>query len=132
MRKEFLSYQTVRNNAIKLAHRVADEGFIPDVIYVSLRGGAAMGNVMSEYFKMKRKDRRPILYAAVVARSYRDVGLQDQVRVDGWTYNPEYLRSGDKVLLVDDIFDSGKDGQSSRGDHHGQGNPAGRRTGCRS
>jgi hypoxanthine phosphoribosyltransferase len=29
------------------------------------------------------------------------------VRVDGWTYNPDHLRSGDKILLVDDIFDSG-------------------------
>ncbi len=67
-----------------------------------------MGNVMSEFFKMKRKDRRPVYYAAVVARSYRDVGLQDRVRVDGWTYDPEYLRSGDKVLLVDDIFDTGR------------------------
>ena len=28
--------------------------------------------------------------------------------VDGWTYSPEFLRSGDKVLLVDDIFDSGR------------------------
>ncbi len=28
--------------------------------------------------------------------------------MDGWTYNPAYLRSGDKVLLVDDIFDSGR------------------------
>jgi hypothetical protein len=108
MRKEFLSYQTVRNNAIKLAHRIHGEGFFPDVIYVSLRGGAYMGNVMSEFFKMKRRDRRPVYYAAVVARSYRDIGLQDRVRVDGWTYDPEYLRSGDKVLLVDDIFDTGR------------------------
>jgi len=28
--------------------------------------------------------------------------------VDGWTYNPEYLRNGDKVLIIDDIFDSGR------------------------
>ena len=28
--------------------------------------------------------------------------------VDGWTYNPEHLRNGDRVLLVDDIFDSGR------------------------
>jgi len=49
-----------------------------------------------------------VYYAAVVARSYAgNVGLQDRVRVDGWTYDPEYLlRSGDKVLLVDDIFDT--------------------------
>ena len=108
MQKEFLPYQTVRNNAIKLADRINREGFTPDVIYVSLRGGAYMGNVISEYFKMMRRDRRPVYYAAVVARSYRDVGMQDRVRVDGWTYDPAYLRSGDKVLLVDDIFDSGR------------------------
>jgi uncharacterized protein len=108
MRKEFLSYQVVRNDAIRLAARIHQQGFMPDVIYVSLRGGAYMGNVISEYFKMVRRDRRPIYYAAVVARSYRDVGEQDKVRVDGWTYDPEYLRSGDKVLLVDDIFDTGR------------------------
>ena len=108
LHKEFLPYQTVRNNAIKLADRINREGFAPDVIYVSLRGGAYMGNVISEYFKMTRRDRRPVYYAAVVARSYRDIGEQDKVRVDGWTYDPAYLRSGDKVLLVDDIFDSGR------------------------
>jgi uncharacterized protein len=108
MRKDFLPYEIVRNNAIKLAHRINSAGFMPDVIYVSLRGGAYMGNVISEYFKMVRRDRRPIYYAAVVARSYRDVGEQDKVKVDGWTYDPEYLRSGDRVLLVDDIFDTGR------------------------
>ena len=108
MRKEFLPYEAVRNNAIRLAARIQQEGFLPDVIYVSLRGGAYMGNVISEFFKMVRRDRPPVYYAAVVARSYRDVGLQDRVRVDGWTYDPEYLRSGDKVLLIDDIFDTGR------------------------
>ena len=30
------------------------------------------------------------------------------VKIDGWTYDPKYLRSGDKILFIDDIFDSGK------------------------
>jgi hypothetical protein len=106
--KEFLSYRQVRNNAIKLAHRIHQEGFVPDVIYVSLRGGAYLGNVLSEYFKVVRRNARPVFYAAVVARSYTDIHQHDRVMVDGWTYSPEYLRSGDKVLLVDDIFDSGR------------------------
>jgi uncharacterized protein len=106
--KEFLPYDTVRNNALKLAHRIHGEGFVPDVIYVSLRGGAYMGNVISEYFKLVRKNDRPILYAAVVARSYTDIREHDCVRVDGWTYAPEHLRAGDKILLVDDIFDTGR------------------------
>lgn len=105
--KEFLSYQLVRDNAILLASRIRSDGFVPDVIYVSLRGGAYIGNVISEYFKVVRDTARPALYAAVVARSYTDVHSRHSVMVDGWTYRPEYLRPGDKVLLVDDIFDSG-------------------------
>jgi len=108
MRKEFLSYNTVRDNALKMAYRIHQDGFIPDVIYVSLRGGAYIGNVISEYFKIVRRESRPVFYAAVVARSYAGINEREQVRVDGWTYSPEYLRHGDKVLLVDDIYDSGR------------------------
>ncbi|NCN04595.1 MAG: phosphoribosyltransferase [Spirochaetales bacterium] len=109
MQKEFVSYQTVRNNALKLAHRMSSDGFVPDIIYVSLRGGAYMGNVMSEYFKVVRpKGVRPVFYAALVAHSYMGVREQEKIRIDGWTYSPEHLRSGDKILLIDDIFDSGR------------------------
>ncbi|MDR0399723.1 MAG: phosphoribosyltransferase [Treponema sp.] len=108
MKKEFLPYDTVRNNTLKLAHRIYREGFVPDVIYVSLRGGAYLGNVISEYFKIVRKKGRPVYYAAVVARSYADVMSQERVSVEGWTYDPAHLRTGDRVLLVDDIFDSGR------------------------
>jgi hypoxanthine phosphoribosyltransferase len=108
MIKEFLPYDVVRNNALKLACRIYRDGFVPDVIYVSLRGGAYLGNVISEYFKTVRREGRPVYYAAVVARSYTGVGQSGQVKVEGWTYAPEHLRVGDRVLLVDDIFDSGK------------------------
>ncbi|MDR0450094.1 MAG: phosphoribosyltransferase, partial [Treponema sp.] len=108
MKKEFLPYDTVRNNTLKLARRIYQDGFMPDVIYVSLRGGACLGNVISEYFKVIRRKSRPVYYAAVVARSYTDVLKQDKVTVEGWTYDPARLRIGDRVLLVDDIFDSGR------------------------
>lgn len=109
MSKEFLTYETVRNNALKMAHQIRLDGFVPDVIYVSLRGGAYIGNVISEYFKIvSHQSARPVLYAAVVARSYQGIKNQAEVRIDGWTYSPEFLRQGDKILLVDDIFDSGR------------------------
>ena len=106
--KEFLPYETVRNDALKLAAKIYHDGFIPDIIYTSLRGGAYMANVISEYFKLALKNRKPVLYAAVVARSYTDVHSHDAIRIDGWTYSPDYLRQGDKILLVDDIYDSGR------------------------
>jgi hypoxanthine phosphoribosyltransferase len=108
MKKEYLQFDVVRDNSIKMAHKIFSDGFVPDVIYVSLRGGAYVGNVISEYFKIVHKGQRPVYYAAVVARSYTDVAKATSVKVDGWTYSPDYLRVGDRVLLVDDIFDSGK------------------------
>lgn len=107
--KEFLQYEVIRNDALLLAHKIYQEDhFVPDIIYASLRGGAYMANVLSEYYKVALKDHKPVLYAAVVARSYSNVQMQDSVRIDGWTYSPEYLRPGDKILLVDDIYDSGR------------------------
>ena len=109
MIKEFLPYDTIRNDALKLSHKIYNEdGFVPDIIYSSLRGGAYMANVISEYYKIARKNERPVLYAAVVAHSYSDVRqATPRVFVDGWTYHPENLRPGDKIMLVDDIFDTG-------------------------
>jgi hypothetical protein len=111
MKKEFISPEMLRDEALKLAHTMHTvDNFVPDIIYVSLRGGAYMGNVFSEYYKLVRKQAgdRPVFYAAVVARSYENMKLESEVRIDGWTYSPEYLRTGDKILIVDDIFDTGK------------------------
>lgn len=111
--KLFVPHKIVLENGIKLAHRIYNDGFVPDVIYTSLRGGAYLGNVISEYFKLISTEHKlkPVLYAAVVARSYSD-DLADnsppaKISVDGWTYDPEYLRNGDRVLLVDDVYDTG-------------------------
>lgn len=110
MHKEFLDYNTIRNDALKIANKIHKDGFIPDVIYCSLRGGAYMANVISEYFKIvtKKENLHPSLYAGVVGRSYTDIAQHSKVYIDGWTYPPENLRPGDKILLVDDIFDSGR------------------------
>ena len=108
MKKEFLPYGKVRNNALKLAQKIYNDGFIPDVIYVFLRGGAYLGNVISEYFKVVQKGDKKVYYAAVVAHSYLGIKESSEVKVEGWTYSPDFLRTGDKVLLVDDIFDTGK------------------------
>ena len=110
MKKDFLPYYVVRNNALKMADQIHREGFFPDVIYVSLRGGAYIGNIVSEYFKLVNaaENRHPVLYAAVVARSYTDIRKNGKIMIDGWTYAPEHLRHGDKILLLDDIFDTGK------------------------
>lgn len=107
MKKEFLDVPTIRDDAILLADEMVEDGFIPNVIYVGLRGGTTMGNVISEYFKLIAPVKSPPLYAAVVAHSYEGLESTQKIHIDGWTYKPEFLRKSDKILFVDDIFDSG-------------------------
>lgn len=113
MTKEFLTFETVRNDALHLSHRMYNDGIVPSVIYCSLRGGAYMANVISEYYKIACPNRR-VMYAAVVAHSYADTLDEEapqvggRVYVEGWSLPPERLRPDDTVMFVDDIFDSGR------------------------
>jgi len=109
--KEFITMDTVRDSALKLCNKIyREDKFLPDIMYVPLRGGAYVGNVFSEYYKIvcDKDNKKPVQYAALVARSYSDVRCQSKVSFDGWTYPPEKIRAGDKILITDDIFDTGK------------------------
>lgn len=112
MRKEFVSYDVMRNAGFRMAAQIYADGFIPNVLYIALRGGSDLGNPISEFFKWKLKQRRSkhrVLFAAVAARTSKDnIGEFEEVCVEGWTYHPRHLRKGDKILLVDDVFDHGR------------------------
>ncbi len=110
MHKVFISPETMRNNSFRLGAQIYASGFYPDVIYIVLRGGANTGNPISEFFKWVRAEHpelRRILFAAVTARSYTGIGEREEVRVEGWTYHPDHLRCGDRVLFLDDVYDRG-------------------------
>ena len=104
--KEFLDFYTVRNNALLMADRILNEGFIPDIVYMLLRGGSGIGNVFIEFFRLSGC---PVKTAAAVAESYAGVRQPEAaLRLSGWTCAPASLKRGSRVLLVDDIFDSGR------------------------
>jgi len=107
VKKEFLEYNVVRDNGFALARQIFDSGYVPNIIYTSMRGGAYLGNVISEMFKVLLKDEK-IFYSTVVAHSYSGVRTSSEIVIDGWTYPPEQLEKNMKILLVDDIFDSGE------------------------
>ncbi|KAL0266225.1 UNVERIFIED_CONTAM: hypothetical protein PYX00_011943 [Menopon gallinae] len=110
MQKVFISPEELRDEAIKIAYQLYQDNFIPDVLYVLLRGGAYLGNVISEYFKIVLPSgHKEIFYGAVVARSYDNSCTQAKdIAIDGWTYEPKKLKKSDKILLVDDVYDTGR------------------------
>ena len=84
-----------------------EDNFVPNVIYCALRGGAYMANVISEYYKLAVKDKK-IMFAAVSSHSYTGVHeANNTVNVEGWTLSPDKIKKDDKIMLIDDIYDSG-------------------------
>ena len=66
MQKEFITPEDYRNNTIKLAAKIFyEDHFVPDIIYASLRGGAYMANIMSEFYTMSNKITQRICSTAV-------------------------------------------------------------------
>ncbi len=106
--KEFIKTETVQRNGLLIAEQIYKDGFVPTVIFVILRGGALLGNVISEYFKLSTSSSSPPIYAAVVAHSYVGTSAQEEIIIEGWTFSPERIRKHDKIIFIDDIFDSGK------------------------
>lgn len=109
MKKFFLPFDTIRDNAILISKKIIDDGFIPDVIYCGLRGGACMANVIDEYFTLasEKSGKKKPFYAAVRPKSYHGLKSHGDVSFEGWTLDPETLDKNSKILFVDDIFDSG-------------------------
>jgi hypoxanthine phosphoribosyltransferase len=50
-KKVFVAGELVRNNGLRLAHKLYMSGYWPAIMYVCLRGGAYLGNIINEYYK---------------------------------------------------------------------------------
>lgn len=81
----------------KLAAAILDQGESFDLIVAIARGGLTFGLILSDFLQT------PI--STIVIQSYTDIQKQGEFKIAGKLQTP--IR-GKKILLVDDIADSGK------------------------
>ncbi|VBB17900.1 hypoxanthine phosphoribosyltransferase [Yasminevirus sp. GU-2018] len=91
--------------SLELAKKVYDSGFRPTFIIALWRGGTTTAMAVHEYFKFKDCDSDHI---AVRTSSYVGTQQQKEIRVHGLGYIVEKANATDSVLIVDDIFDTGR------------------------
>lgn len=106
MHKNFISAQSLLEDAFRLAAKVHDDGFRPDFIIGIWRGGAPIGIAVQEFFEFRNT---PTDHIAVRTSSYYGINQQaKEIRVHGLHYLVENANAGDSLLIVDDVFDSGR------------------------
>ena len=106
MEKIFLSADQLLEDSFALAEKIFLSGFRPNFIIGVWRGGAPVGIAIQEYLDYIGI---PTDHIAIRTSSYYGIDKRDKnVRVHGLHYIIENVNADDKVLLVDDVFDSGR------------------------
>jgi hypoxanthine phosphoribosyltransferase len=106
MDKTFITAQQLLEDSFRLAAQVYEDGFRPHFIIGIWRGGAPIGIAVQEYFDFKKVETDHI---AVRTSSYYGIDKQSKtIKVHGLHYLIENANADDALLIVDDVFDSGR------------------------
>ena len=106
MEKIFISANSLLRDSIELAMRIVRSGYRPTFLVGMWRGGAPIGIAVQEVLEYHSIHTDHI---AIRTSSYTGIDSQaKQVRVHATDYLVSRLTAEDELLLVDDVFDSGR------------------------
>lgn len=106
MEKIFISANRLLVDSFTLAEKIYRSDFRPDFIVGIWRGGTPVGIAIQEYLDFRDI---PTDHIAIRTSSYVGINRQEKdVRVHGLSYLVENVSSNQNLLLVDDVFDSGR------------------------
>ena len=104
MNKTVLSAQDLLEDSFRLGLKVLEDGFRPTMIIAIWRGGTPVGMAVQEIFAYCGIESDHI---AIRTSSYHGVDQRGSVAVHGLNYIIKKIRHDDRVLIVDDVFDTG-------------------------
>ena len=104
--KIYLTAESLLRDSFLLAEQILKNGFIPNFIVAVWRGGTPVGIAVQELLQYAGI---PTNHIAIRTSYYTGIGeTKDSVRVHGLGYLIRELNHGDSLLIVDDVFDSGR------------------------
>jgi hypoxanthine phosphoribosyltransferase len=104
--KLFISADKLLRDSLELARRVVASGMRPTFLVAIWRGGAPIGITVQEVLEYHSIHADHI---AIRTSSYSGIDVQDKtVRVHATDYLVSRLTAEDELLIVDDVFDSGR------------------------
>lgn len=104
MDKTFIKSEDLLLDSFRLAKRVYDSDFLPDKIVGLWRGGSLITLAIDEYFRFKGVKIRSY---PLKVEAYSGTNLNKNVMVFGLDDLKEQIGNIEKLLLADDIFDTG-------------------------
>ena len=104
--KRYIDAQDLLEDSWRLGAKVVASGFRPSYIVAVWRGGAPIGVAVQE---MLAASGIASDHIAIRTASYQGIdGRDDDVRVYSMNYLTKKIRHDDSLLIVDDVFDTGR------------------------
>lgn len=106
VQKHYISAQSLLDDSFRLGSLIYDSGYRPTFIIALWRGAAPIGIAIQEFLSYKGVETDHI---AIRTSSYS--GIDDQARevaVYGMNYLIKNITHDDKLLIIDDVFDTGQ------------------------
>lgn len=104
MEKTVLSAQDLLEDSVELGIKILESGFEPTMIIAIWRGGTPVGMAVQEVLSYCGVESDHI---AIRTSSYMGVDQRGTVAVHGLNYIIKKICHDDRVLIVDDVFDTG-------------------------
>jgi hypothetical protein len=103
--KHYISPSQLLQDSFELGWQVFESGFRPDMIIAVWRGGTPVGVALHELLKLLGVETD---HYAIRTASYAGIGQRDHtVQVDGLDYLVQRAATTARLLLVDDVHDTG-------------------------
>lgn len=104
MDKTVLSARNLLEDSFRLGVKILESGFEPTMIIAIWRGGTPVGMAVQEVLDYCGVESDHI---AIRTSSYTGVDERGEVAVHGLNYMIKKVGHDDRVLIVDDVFDTG-------------------------
>jgi hypoxanthine phosphoribosyltransferase len=106
MEKRFITANELLLDSFKLGEQIFQRGFRPHFIVGVWRGGSPVGIAVQEYLECVGV---PTDHIAIRTSSYYGIDQQSKdIRVHGLDYIVNNVEADQELLIVDDVFDSGR------------------------
>jgi uncharacterized protein len=106
MEKTFISAESLLKDSLELGRMIVRSGYRPTYLVGMWRGGAPIGIAVQEVLDYHEI---PTDHIAIRTSAYYSMDKQEKtVRVHAIDYLVSRLEAEDRLLLVDDVFDSGR------------------------
>lgn len=106
IKKVYIDANSLLLDSFRLAKMIYKSGFHPDLLIGLWRGGTPAGIAVHEFFVFKGL--KPRYHTAIKAESYHGIEERGEVCIEGMDQIVKRAKRGDRLLVVDDVFDTGK------------------------